>query len=112
MTTFDGSAWTRWACVPRPLRSGAAARNEGRPQAAPRRLRLGRLVARPWGWGFVGVAAAAGPVAGARPRRPEDHRDHEADRTDDHQDPADRVLVDAADVTVDPPDEDGSGGDQ
>src|SRR5262249_2498432 len=71
------------------------------------------LVARARRWGLVDVpAASARPVAGAGPRRPEDHRDHEADCADDHQDPSDRVFVDAAHAPGDAPDQDGTGGDQ
>lgn len=44
--------------------------------------------------------AGAGDVAGAAPRGPEDHRENEADHTDDHQDPADRVDVEAIDLVV------------
>src|SRR4051794_14444383 len=106
MTTFDGSSFFRNARGPRPpCRARPRALDSkhekatGRPEPSRPHFKNLRLVARPWGRGLVGVSAsAAGPVAGARPRGPEDHREHEADGTDDHQDPADRVLVDAADV--------------
>src|SRR4029079_7676180 len=73
---------------------------EGRPGGRPcgTRTRCG-LVAGRAGGAIVDVrrAAAAREVAGACPRRPEDHRKHDADDADDQQDPADRVNVHARD---------------
>src|SRR5581483_7703018 len=64
---------------------------------------LAGLIGRPGGTlVHVGrAAAAARPVAGARPRRPEDHREDDADDSHDQQDPADRVDVHARDVVRD-----------
>src|SRR6266480_716715 len=58
----------------------------------------------------VGGSPAARPVAGARPRRPEDHREHDADYPNDQQNPADRVDVHARDVVRHRKGEDGTDG--
>src|SRR6476659_3576866 len=107
-------------------RSVASRARAGRGSAARKRRERGGLCrpsgltrsGAPYGlvaggrWGLFDVpAAAARPVSGAGPRGPEDERENDADESDDHQDPADRVLVDATDVAVDSPDEDGSGSD-
>src|SRR5918999_1510479 len=68
----------------------------GRPLLAPslRSFLVGR---RP----VVGVVAdvrLAAPAADAAPRRPEDDREQGAERSDDHQDPAHRRDVEAADL--------------
>src|ERR671936_1606420 len=113
MRTFEGSALLDdVACRARTGRARPR-KAEGRLHSRPSVISFpGCLVARARRWFFCVAASATGPVAGACPRRPEDHREDQTDRADDHQDPADRVFVDAAYVAGDAPDEHGADGDQ
>ena len=94
----------------------AAARGRRRADAGtaaePPRRRARRSVARRRAVVDVRGAPARRPVAGTGPAVPEDHRQHQADRADDRDDPADGLDVDRRRVRVDREGQDQADGDQ